>query len=211
VVEQILTFFDRLGYGGILFFMTLESSFLPVPSELVMIPAGVLAAQGRMDPWVAIIMGIIGSWCGALINYFLSSWLGRPVLYRYGKYVLLPSHRLDKVEQFFLKHGEISTFTGRLIPAVRHLISIPAGLSRMNMGRFLLFTGLGAGLWVAVLVWVGYIAGRELKDVTTESIKQLWHQYSTPITVGLILFCAVLITLYILWYRRRHRKNSEAS
>jgi membrane protein DedA with SNARE-associated domain len=81
----------------------------------------------------------------------------------------------------------------------------------MNMGRFLLFTGLGAGLWVAVLVWVGYIAGRELKDVTTESIKQLWHQYSTPITVGLILFCAVLITLYILWYRRRHRKNSEAS
>lgn len=203
MVEYILDICARLGYGGIIFFMWLESTVVPVPSEIVMIPAGVLAAQGRMDPWVAILMGILGSWGGALTNYYVSLWLGRPFLDRFGKYFFLPPHRLTQVEKFFHKHGEISTFTGRLIPGVRHLISIPAGLSRMNLPRFIIFTGLGAGLWVAILVWIGYIAGKQLERVDSETITALWHQYSAEVTIGLILFCAILIGGYIWWQRRK--------
>jgi len=205
MVESFLNLFEQLGYGGIVLLMALESSFFPFPSEVVMIPAGVLAAQGRMDPWVAIFMGILGSWLGALVNYYIAVWFGRPVLNKYGKYVFMPPHRLDKVEHFFVEHGEISTFTGRLIPAVRQYISFPAGLSRMNLFRFLLFTGLGAGLWVTILTWIGYAAGTQLDKITSESIAQLWHRYSTEITLGLLLFCAVLIGAYIIWYRRKKR------
>jgi membrane protein DedA with SNARE-associated domain len=132
------------------------------------------------------------------------------VLNRFGKYVLMPPHRLDKVEQFFAEHGEISTFTGRLIPAVRQYISFPAGLSRMNLARFLFFTGLGAGIWVTILVWIGYAAGTQLDNITSESIKELWHVYSTEITLGLILFCILLIGGYILWYRRKKSRRSGA-
>ena len=205
MVESFLNLFEQLGYGGIVLLMALESSFFPFPSEVVMIPAGVLAAQGRMDPWVAILMGILGSWLGALLNYYIAVWFGRPALNKYGKYVFMPPHRLDKVEHFFAEHGEISTFTGRLIPAVRQYISFPAGLSRMNLFRFMLFTGLGAGLWVTILTWIGYAAGTQLDKITSESIAQLWHQYAIEITLGLLLFCAVLIGAYILWYRHRKR------
>ena len=149
MIETILDIAQKLGYTGIVAFMLLESSFFPFPSEIIMIPAGVLAAQGGMDPWLAITCGILGSWLGALLNYYLAVWLGKPVLNRLGKYVLMPPHRLAKVEKFFYTHGEISTFTGRLIPGVRQYISFPAGLARMNMFRFLFFTGLGAGIWVA--------------------------------------------------------------
>ena len=141
----------------------------------------------------------------ALLNYYIAVWFGRPVLNKYGKYAFMPPHRLDKVEHFFVEHGEISTFTGRLIPAVRQYISFPAGLSRMNLFRFLLFTGLGAGIWVTILVWIGYAAGTQLDNITSESITELWHQYSTEITIGLILFCGLLIGAYILWYRRKKR------
>lgn len=208
MVESFLNLFEQMGYGGIVLLMALESSFFPFPSEVVMIPAGVLAAQGRMNPWLAVISGIAGSWLGALLNYYIAVWFGRPVLNKYGKYVFMPPHRLDKVEYFFVEHGEISTFTGRLIPAVRQYISFPAGLSRMNLFRFLLFTGLGAGLWVTILVWIGYAAGTQLDRITSESIAELWHRYSAEITVGLILFCIVLIGVYILWYRRKKRGSS---
>jgi membrane protein DedA with SNARE-associated domain len=205
MVESFLNLFQQLGYGGIVLLMALESSFFPFPSEVVMIPAGILAAQGKMDPWVAIAMGILGSWLGALANYYIAVWFGRPVLNKYGKYVFMPPHRLDSVEHFFVEHGEISTFTGRLIPAVRQYISFPAGLSRMNLFRFLLFTGLGAGLWVTILTWIGYAAGTQLDLITSESVAALWHKHSAKITIGLLLFCILLIGAYILWYRRRKR------
>ena len=206
MIETVLDTVQKLGYTGIVFFMLLESSFFPFPSEIIMIPAGVLAAQGGMDPWLAVAMGILGSWLGALLNYYLAVWLGKPVLTRFGKYVLMPPERLAKIEKFFYTHGEISTFTGRLIPGVRQYISFPAGLSRMNLFRFLLFTGLGAGIWVAILVWIGYFAGQQMENISPETINELWHQYSTQITWGLIGFCAILITLYIFWYRRKKRK-----
>ncbi len=206
MIETVLDISQKIGYPGIILFMLLESSFFPFPSEIIMIPAGVVAAQGGMDPWLAILCGIVGSWLGALLNYYLAVWLGRPVLNRYGKFVLMPPHRFARVERFFNEHGEISTFTGRLIPGVRQYISFPAGLARMNMFRFLFFTGLGAGIWVAILVWIGYAAGKQLDNIDYESIENLWHQYSTQITVGLLIFCAILIAIYILWYRRR-KKN----
>lgn len=203
MVETVLDIAQKLGYGGIVFLMFLESTVVPIPSEIVMIPAGVLAAQSRMNPWIAIAMGIVGSWLGALTNYYIAMWLGKPFLDRYGRYLLLPPHRLEKVERFFLRHGEVSTFTGRLIPGIRHLISLPAGLARMNILRFLIFTGLGAGIWVTILVWLGYWAGKELEQISAETIKELWGRYSTPVTVGLVLFCLVTITAYIIWHRRK--------
>ncbi|MEE9442286.1 MAG: DedA family protein [candidate division Zixibacteria bacterium] len=206
MIENLLEIFLLLGYTGIVVLMLLESSFFPFPSEIVMIPAGVLAAQGQMDPWLAIFMGILGSWLGALLNYYLAVWLGRPFINRYGKFIFLPPQRFIKVETFFREHGEISTFTGRLIPAVRQYISFPAGLARMDIGRFLLFTGLGAGIWVAILVWIGYVAGKQLENINEESIKALWHQYSSEITFGLIGFCVILISFYIFWHRRKKKK-----
>lgn len=203
MVESVLDIAQKLGYGGIVFLMFLESTVVPIPSEVVMIPAGVLAAQGRMNPWVAIVMGIVGSWLGALTNYYIAMLLGKPFFDRYGRYLLLPPHRLDRVERFFLQHGEISTFTGRLIPGIRHLISLPAGLARMSILRFLLFTGLGSGIWVAILVWIGYLAGKELERISAEAVKELWSRYSTPVTLGLALFCLVIIVAYIIWHRRR--------
>ncbi len=210
MIENLLALFEQLGYSGILILMLLESTVFPVPSELVMIPAGVLAAQGRMNPFLAVFMGILGSLLGALINYWIGCRLGKPVLDKYGKYILLPPHRMARVEKFFLKHGEISTFTGRLLLGVRHLISIPAGLARMSLTRFIGFTVLGSGIWVSVLVVLGYVAGRELDQVTDAEIKALWKQYSTPITVGLILFCLLVIAAYILWHRHRRDAESKA-
>ena len=211
MVESFLNLFEQMGYGGIVLLMALESSFFPFPSEVVMIPAGVLAAQGKMNPWLAILSGIVGSWLGALLNYYIAVWFGRPVLNKFGKYVFMPPHRLDKVEHFFVEHGEISTFTGRLIPAVRQYISFPAGLSRMNLFRFLLFTGLGAGLWVTILTWIGYAAGTQLDKITSESISELWHKYSTEITLGLIIFCGLLIGAYVIWYRRKRSRVGRKS
>jgi len=209
MVESFLNLFEQIGYGGIIFLMLLESTVFPVPSEVVMIPAGVLAAQGRMNPWLAIIMGILGSWLGALTNYYVAIWLGKPVLNKYGRYMFLPPHRLAAVERFFLRHGEISTFTGRLIPGIRHLISIPAGLARMDLTRFLFFTGLGAGIWVSILVGIGYFAGRELEKISSETITQLWNRYSLAITLGLVLFCVVTIGGYILWHRHHRRTGGK--
>lgn len=210
MIEQLLGIFLQMGYTGIVVLMLLESSFFPFPSEVVMIPAGILAAQGHMDPWLAIGMGILGSWLGALLNYYLAVWMGKPLLHRYGKYIFMPPHRLDRMEQFFYRHGEISTFTGRLVPGLRQYISFPAGLARMHLGRFLFFTGLGAGIWVAILVWVGFVAGRQLESVSPETVRALWQQHSTAITLGLIVFCAVLISGYVLWYRRKKKRTGAA-
>lgn len=200
-----LDLFQKMGYPGIVLFMMLESSFFPFPSEIIMIPAGILAAQSKMDPWVAIFMGILGSWLGALLNYYLAVWMGRPVLNRFGKFLFMPPERLAKMESFFNRHGEISTFTGRLIPGVRQYISFPAGLAGMNLFRFLLFTGLGAGLWSGILVWIGYAAGKQMEEISYEAVKRLYHQYSFEIMLGLVLFCLILIAGYVFWYRRKKK------
>lgn len=154
-------------------FMTIESSFIPFPSEVVMIPAGFLVARYNMltashfsDLLIIIILGTAGSIAGAFVNYALSIKLGRPFLHKYGKYFFLKENALNRAEEIFREYGEIVTFVCRLLPAIRQLISIPAGLSRMNIARFTLFTGLGAGIWTAILAGVGYYFGYLTGDIS---------------------------------------------
>ncbi len=197
VIQWIIRVVGDLGYPGIFLMMTLESSFFPFPSEVVMIPAGYLAYQGQMNLTVAIAMGIAGSLAGALINYYLAVWLGRPLLERYGRYLFLPPDKLHRMEAFFRDHGEISTFIGRLITVVRQYISFPAGLARMPLGKFLFYTGLGAGIWVAILAAVGYLAAGN---------EALIRVYSREATLGVIALCVTLAGLYVARHRRKQRQ-----
>ena len=188
----------RLGYPGIVVLMAIESSVLPLPSELVMPPAGYLAAKGQMNGVLAVAAGTLGSVIGALVNYALALFVGGPLLRKYGKYVLVSARSLDRTEAFFRRHGEISTLIGRLLPVVRHLISIPAGVSRMNLGRFIFFTALGAGMWCAILTYLGWIIGRHGEDVQAVIGTYVHHTLLTYILPGVV----ILLGAYVLWRRR---------
>ena len=194
-----------LGYPGIVVLMAIESSILPLPSELVMPPAGYLAAKGQMNGVLAVAAGTLGSVIGALLNYGLALFVGEPLLRRYGKYVLVSSRSLDRSATFFRQHGEISTLIGRLLPVVRHLISIPAGVSRMNLGRFVLFTALGAGAWCAVLTYLGFIIGRHgerVEAVIGDYVHHALLSYVLPAVV-------ILVGAYGFWRRRGRVKVAE--
>ncbi len=188
-----------MGYPGILVLMALESSLFPIPSELVMPPAGYLAAQGRMNAAVVVGAGVAGSILGAFFNYFLAVWLGRPLLHKYARYLLIREATLDRAEAFFRRHGEIGTFLGRLLPVVRHLISLPAGLARMNVGRFALYTAAGAGIWCAILTYIGWLLGRNAEVLQQEEVKRL----TTFAILVLIPVMAVIIGAYTWRHRRR--------
>jgi membrane protein DedA with SNARE-associated domain len=194
-----------LGYPGILVLMAIESSVLPLPSELVMPPAGYLAAKGQMNGVLAVVAGTLGSVIGALVNYGLALFVGEPLLRRYGKYVLVSGKSLDRSEAFFRKHGEISTLIGRLLPVVRHLISIPAGVSRMDLRRFVLFTALGAGVWCAVLTYLGYIIGRHGEEVEAVIGEYVHH----TLLVYVLPAVAILTAAYVLWRRNGRAKVAE--
>jgi len=209
IIDWIVGVVGQWGYPGIVVTMFLESSCFPFPSEVVMIPAGFLSSPAyraspacipghEMNAWIAILMGIIGSWLGALFNYYLALALGRPLLLRWGKYFFISQKNFERGERFFRDHGEIGTFTGRLIPVVRQYISLPAGIARMNMARFLFWTGLGAGLWVTVLTAIGYVAGQN---------QELIREYSRTATVWVLAGCAVLIAGYSWWHRRRKARR----
>jgi membrane protein DedA with SNARE-associated domain len=187
-----------LGYPGIVVLMAIESSVLPLPSELVMPPAGYLAANGQLNAWLAVAAGTLGSVLGALANYALAVWVGEPVLRRYGKFVLMSERSLDRTEAFFRRHGEISTFIGRLLPVIRHLISIPAGLSRMALARFAAFTALGAGLWCGILTYLGWLIGRHGGDV-----QRAIGPYVHRTLVFYVLPGAILLIGVYAWWRRR--------
>jgi membrane protein DedA with SNARE-associated domain len=195
----------RLGYPGIIVLMAIESSVLPLPSELVMPPAGYLAAKGQMNGVLAVVAGTLGSVIGALVNYALALFVGEPLLRKYGKYVLVSARSLDRTEAFFRRHGEISTLIGRLLPVVRHLISIPAGVSRMNLGRFMFFTALGAGLWCAILTYLGWIIGRHGEQVEAVIGTYVHHTLLTYILPGIV----VLLGAYVFWRRRGQSRVAE--
>jgi len=182
------------GYVGIFCLMFLESSFFPFPSEVVMIPAGYLAFKGEMSLAGALLAGTGGSLAGALFNYYLSVKLGRKLLLKYGRYVGFDETKMTKLEVFFNKHGEISTFNGRLIPGVRQYISLPAGLARMNLFRFCLYTSLGASIWMVVLIALGYFLG---------SNETLVKEYLRLIIYAALVFVAVLSVAYYLYQKRR--------
>lgn len=188
IIQTIVNTVGAWGYPGIFLMMALESSFFPFPSEVVMIPAGYLAYKGEMNLALAIVSGIAGSLAGALFNYWLALKLGRPFLQRYGKYVLINEHTLQRMEDFFARHGHISTFTGRLIPAVRQYISLPAGLARMNLAVFSFYTSLGAGIWVTILAVLGYTLGHN-----EQAIRGNLH----IITLVMLGAVAVIVLLYM--------------
>ena len=195
----------RLGYPRILVLMAIESSVLPLPSELVMPPAGYLAAKGQMNGVLAVGVGTLGSVIGALVNYALALFVGEPLLRKYGKYVLVSARSLDRTEAFFRRHGEISTLIGRLLPVVRHLISIPAGVSRMSLGRFIFFTALGAGLWCAILTYLGWIIGRHGEQVEAVIGTYVHRTLLTYILPGIV----ILLGAYALWRRRGQSRVAE--
>jgi len=197
IINWIVETVGMLGYAGIVIMMFLESSFVPFPSEVVMIPAGYLAFKGEMNLMIAILCGIVGSLSGALFNYYLAIKLGRPLLIRYGTYVMFNEDTLSRMENFFNRHGHISTFIGRLIPVIRQYISLPAGLANMNLVIFSLYTSLGAGIWVIILALLGYYIGEN---------EVLIKAYLHNIIVVLLLFCIIGATLYYWRYQRKQKR-----
>ncbi len=181
------------GYLGIFIMMAIESSFVPFPSEIVLIPAGYLASQGEMSIFMIMLSALGGSMVGAFINYYLALTLGRTLLTRYGKYFFIKESALEKMDEYFDKHGAISTFTGRLIPGIRQLISIPAGLARMNLVQFSLFTALGAGIWALILTLLGYFIGEN---------QELINAYLKQITIAVL---GLLIVIAAIYYKIKKR------
>lgn len=206
------------GFFLILLFMTVESSFIPFPSEVVMIPAGFLAARGELsfgspvlDVVVAVIAGLAGSLAGAYINYYLFSWLGTPFLEKYGKYFFLPKPKLERAEEIFRRYGAGATFVCRLLPAIRQLISIPAGISRMPLRTFTLWTGLGAGIWVAILAGIGYYLGATTASM---SYAELVHRGKAMASRDLLYILPVLVVGfvgYVMISNRIMRRSEEPS
>jgi len=196
LIDWIVQTVNHWGYFGIFVAMFLESSFFPFPSEVIMIPAGYLAFKGEMNLYAAIFTGVLGSVAGALFNYWLAHRYGRPFLQRYGRYFFLDERTLEKLERFFARHGEISTFNGRLIPGIRQYISLPAGLAGMPIGRFALYTALGAGIWVTVLALLGYFLGAHEDQIS---------KYLHNATIVALITVAGLSLFYWL----RHRAKEE--
>lgn len=196
IANTIVGYIGDMGYWGIFLLMFLESTFFPFPSEIIMIPSGYLAYKGEMNVYIVVLVGILGSVGGALFNYYLAMHFGRKFILKYGKYFFIKEETLDKLEAFFVKHGELSTFNGRLIPGIRQLISLPAGLARMNIARFSLYSALGAGIWVVVLVALGYLLG---------SNEELISEYLKTATV-IALISVVFITIF---YIVRHKRRKE--
>jgi len=188
------------GYPGIIVLMFLESSFFPFPSEVVIIPAGYLASQGKMSLPMVILWGIVGSVLGAGFNYWLAVRWGRPFFERYGRYLLISHASLEKSERFFARHGHISTFVGRLLPGIRQYISLPAGLARMNIPLFLIFTALGAGIWVTILALLGYLIGNN---------QELIGQYLHLITIVVAIACLLMVALYVFIRKNKPALNGK--
>jgi membrane protein DedA with SNARE-associated domain len=203
-IEWLLNSLLTLGYPGIIVLMAMESSVLPVPAELVMPPAGYWVAKGEMDAVAAVASGVIGSILGSLANYFLALWLGRGLVRRFGKYVLISEKSLAYSERYFAAHGEISVLLGRTLPVVRHLISIPAGLARMSLVAFVVYTGMGALLWCSILAWIGYFLGRHEGVLRQAEVQQ----YATRALLVLVPVLALIVGVYV-WRQRRRRPSAE--
>lgn len=196
LIENLLSVIKELGYMGIFIGMTIESSFFPFPSEIVLMPAGALVARGEMNFFLVFLAGLLGSLTGAFINFFLALYLGRntidSLLSKYGRVFFMDKEGLDKVDSYFREHGEITTFVGRLIVGVRQLISLPAGFARMNLFKFTFFTALGAGIWTVFLIYIGYLLGGTLDPF-----------YKKIITILFILFAMIVLVIYILWKKKK--------
>ena len=191
------------GFVFVFVLMAIESSLIPFPSEVTMIPAGFLAYRGELtfgnphiDLIAVVLCGLAGSLVGAFFNYYLALFLGRPFLYRYGKYFFVKPNILSRAEEIFLEYGEIATFVCRLVPGIRQLISLPAGISRMSLIRFSIFTALGAGIWSAILVAIGYYLGGLSGDMTYAQLVYSGKDILQENYMWIILSLVILIVVY---------------
>jgi membrane protein DedA with SNARE-associated domain len=202
VLNNILNWFLaislKIGYLGTFIWMTIESSFIPWPSEPILLAQGALVSEGKLIFLGIFLASILGSLAGALINYTIGYHLGRAVVnklvLRYGKFLFLDETSILKSEAYFFKHGEITTFIGRLIPVIRQFISIPAGFAKMNLSKFLAYTALGAGIWSAILIYLGMLLGNNL---------ELIRVYINEITLGVIGICFIIGLIYYIYKRRK--------
>lgn len=190
LIETILFIIKEIGYLGIFVGMTIESSFFPFPSEIILIPAGALVAKGEMNFFLVFFAGLLGSLAGASINYFLALFLGRKavdlLVNKYGRFLFINKKKLRKADNYFKKHGEVTTFIGRFIFLIRQLISLPAGFAKMNFLKFSLFTALGAGIWTAILICIGYFFGSDVQPLMK------------IITAVLLILSLIIVLIYYL-------------
>ena len=198
--ELVQWYLDNMNYGSIMLLMAIESSFIPFPSEVVVPPAAYkAAASGELNVWLVIFFATLGALIGAFINYYLAVWLGRPIVYKFansriGHMCLLNEQKVVKAEEFFVRYGVAATLVGRLVPAVRQLISIPAGLARMNIAKFALFTAIGAGLWNCVLAALGYFLEAVVPE---EQLIATVTKYSHEIGYGIMAVVALALAYLI--------------
>lgn len=208
--ELIKWVLENLNYWVVTLFMTIESSFIPFPSEVIVPPAAWKSMTDEsMNIFLVVLFATVGADLGALLNYYLARWLGRPIVYkfansRFGHMCLIDEEKVHHAEEYFRKHGATSTFFGRLIPAVRQLISIPAGLAGMKPGPFLLYTTLGAGVWNSVLALIGYLIYRFTDIKTTNDVYILATEYSHEI--GYIIIAVVIAVISYLTYKGMKKK-----
>ncbi len=202
---MISSLLNNLNYGTILLLMLLESTVIPVPSELVVAPAAYHAAGGSLNVFLVVLFATIGADIGASINYFVALYVGRPVIYRFanskwGKMCLLNQEKVEKSERYFDDHGVAATLTGRLIPGIRHLISLPAGLARMNYWKFLLYTTIGAGAWHAILAAMGWYLHAVVPEDQLEETIERYNHYIVAVILALVV-------IGILWFFIKKRKK----
>ena len=214
-LDAVASLAPTWGYAFIFVFMAVESSFIPFPSEVVMIPAGFLAARGELGsagPFAALVLatlaGVLGSLAGAFANYYLALFVGKPFLEKYGKWFFVKKEPLDRACEVFNEYGAATTFVCRLVPVIRQLISIPAGIARMPIGKFTFFTALGAGIWSAILAAVGFALGRSAGDMTYLELVMRGKEMSArhlPLVVG----CAVLLAAAYMLVSRLVMKRRQ--
>ena len=205
IVQQVEQWYDaNMNYTNITLLMTIESSFIPFPSEIVIPPAAYVASkpESHLNIFLVVLFGTLGAIIGALINYYLALWLGRPIIYKFadsklGHLCLLSSEKIKKAEDYFNNHGKVSTFIGRLVPGIRQLISIPAGLAKMNLGSFILYTTLGAGIWNTILAFIGYLAHGQ-----ADLINKYSHELSL-VVLGLVGLAAIWFIAKALIKRKK--------
>jgi membrane protein DedA with SNARE-associated domain len=200
-IQFLINFINEVGYLGIFIGMFLESTIVPIPSELVMIPAGISAAAGGMNIYIATLVGILGNVAGAIFSYYLALLVGRKILLRIGKYFFIKKETILKIEEFFKKHGAISVFIGRLLIGFRHFISLPAGIAKMDIRLFTIYTTLGSTIWTSVLSGLGFFIGEN-----QELIKNNLHE----IAGGTALFCLMVLVGYVI-YKGKKKPKSSAS
>ncbi|MCD7899940.1 MAG: DedA family protein [Bacteroides sp.] len=199
---------EHLNYWTVMLLMTIESSFIPFPSEIVVPPAAYKAANGELNVYLIVVFATIGADLGATINYYLAKWLGRPIVYkfansRFGHMCLINEAKVQKAEAYFDKHGAISTFIGRLIPGIRQLISIPAGLAKMKLPTFLLYTTIGAGIWNGVLAFIGYQLAAVVPE---EQLLEKVTEYSREIGFGIIIVVALVVVFLVYKGTKKGKK-----